>query len=296
MFTAAANAIWAKHGLAVDLVEPFPGPSNAKAVAAGRYDVCVTSVAHFVRAKYEEPALAARFVFMIARETHLAAFVIDGRPGVHGQPIRGIKGLAGASYLGERESFFVREYLALLRRLELEPGTAVAVPYEEQFEALARGKADVGIDFLDLRPRFEAALESGQRLRPLPFFEAGIHLYGSGLVASTRLIEARPEAIRRLVSALREALFATRDDPAAGLAELCRRFPATDRERAIAGWRAGSPLIFGRGELGAMERETWQRTLEHFAVVHDASPLEVEAVFDGVFVNAPAEGVAAARP
>jgi ABC-type nitrate/sulfonate/bicarbonate transport system substrate-binding protein len=233
---------------------------------------------------------------MIARETHLAAFVIDGRPGVHGQPIRGIKGLAGASYLGERESGFVREYLALLRWLELEPGAAVAAPYEEQFEALARGKADVGIDFLDLRPRFEAALESGQRLRPLPFFEAGIHLYGSGLVASTRLIEARPEAIRRLVSALREALFATRDDPAAGLAELCRRFPATDRERALAGWRAGSPLIFDWGELGAMDRETWKRTLEHFAAVHDASTLEVEAVFDGVFVKARAEGVAAARP
>src|ERR671932_145699 len=139
LFAADATGIWQAHGLEVELVEPEPGPENAKAVAAGSYDACLTSVAHFLRAKQEDPALAARFVFMVARQTHFAAFAIDGRDAEHGRPIESVGDLEGASFLGEPHSPFVREYLALLALAGIRPGRGVPVPYEEQLEALARG-------------------------------------------------------------------------------------------------------------------------------------------------------------
>src|SRR5919201_1477484 len=148
LFAAEATGIWQEHGLDVELVDPFPGPDNAKAVAAGRYDACLTSVAHYLRARREEPGRAARFVFMIARRPHIAAFVIEGRPADHGRPIVDFADLAGASFIGA-----------------------------------------------------------------LPFYRAGVELYGSGLVVADRLLETRPDAVRRLTDALRAALLATRDDP-----------------------------------------------------------------------------------
>src|SRR5919201_1284512 len=293
LFAAEATGIWQEHGLDVELVDPFPGPDNAKAVAAGRYDACLTSAAHFLRAKREDPALAAKFVFMVARRTHIAAFAIEGRPAAHGRPIAAIADLAGASFIGEPQSPFVREYLAFLALGGIEPGRGVALPYEDQFAAVARGEGDVAIDFLDLRPRFEEALRPDQRLRPPPFFEGGVSGYGSGLVVSTWLIETRRDAVRRLGGALRGGLLVTREDPAVGLDQLCRRYPATDRERALRGWSAGAPLVFV-GELGAMDRETWQETLEHYARVHGGPPLDPDEVFDGSFVSDRAEAASAA--
>lgn len=285
LFAAEANGIWRKHGLDVELVEPMPGPENAKAVAAGRYHACLTSVAHFLRAKRDDPDLGAKFIFMVARRTHLAAFCIADRPAAHGRPIEQIDDLAGATFLGEPRSPFVREYIALLRWLRLEPGPGVARPYDEQFDALAAGDGDVGIDFLDLRPRFEAALAPGQRLRALPFYEGGVDVYGSGLVAGVEWLESRPEAARRLTEALRDALLATREEPAAGLDALCRRYPRTDPTRALAGWSAGARLIFG-GELGAMDAETWRRTIDHHALASGTPRLDVASVFDGSLVTA----------
>jgi NitT/TauT family transport system substrate-binding protein len=279
LFAADATGIWERHGLDVELVDPFPGPDNAKAVAAGRYDACLTSVAHYARARREEPELAARFVFMVARRPHIAAFFVEGRPAEHGRPISDFADLAGASFVGETQSPFVRDYLAILRRLGIEPGRPVPLPYEHQFAALAAGEADVGIDFLDLRPRFDAAARSDQRIGALPFHRAGVELYGSGLVVSDRLLAERPETVQGLTAALRDALLATRDEPALGLEPLLARFPETDPARALAGWEAGAELVFG-DEIGTMDAATWRQTLAHHGL-----ELEPDEVADlGVLV------------
>ena len=284
LFAADATGIWESHGLEVELVDPAPGPENAKAVADGHYDACLTSVAHFLNAKADEPTLAAMFVFMIARRLHLAAFAIEARPAEHGRPIAEIRDLEGASFLGEAESPFVREYIALLHSLALEPGRGVPVAYDDQFSALAAGEGDVGIDFLNLRPRFAAELRARQRLCTLPFFRAGIDLYGSGLVVGTRWLKSGRETARRLAAALRDSLMVTRADPVAGLDGLIRRFPETDPKIALSGWTAGVPLVFA-GELGGMDGETWRRTIEHHALVHGTPRFDVDSVFEDVLVS-----------
>lgn len=287
-FTAAATRIYARHGLEVEIVDPFPGPDNIRAVAAGRYDFCLTSVAHFLRAKRDDHELRAKFVFMVARRTHMAAFCLERGA------IETFADLEGASFLGPPDSPFAREYRSLLRHLGLEPGPTVDLPYEEVFGALAAGRGDVAADFLDLLPRFEALA----RVHALPFYEAGLDLYGSGLVAGTRTIESRPEAVRRLVAAIREALRATRRDPAAGLPAMRSRFPELDEGRALAGWQAGTPLIFTESDrsLGAMDTATWERTIEHHAATHGSPPLPPTSVFDASFLLPDVGASAASGP
>ena len=293
-FAGLTRDVFARNGLEVTMLDPLPGPENVRGVAAGERDFCLTSVAHFLNAKRADPELGARFVFMVARRTHMGAFVVAGRPAVHGRPIASHADLAGASLLGDPESPFGREYRALLGRLHLQPGPSVEVPYAEIEAALAQGRGDVAADFVDLHPRFQAAAEPfGVTIDCLPFHEAGIDIYGSGLVTSTRLLDEEPERVARAVTAMREALELSRADPELGLDALLSQIPGADAGLVVAGWKAGQRLIFDGEDsaLGTMSAEKWRRTIDVYADAYDTPrDLAPEAVFASV---AP---LASARP
>lgn len=156
-FTAVAKGLYGRHGLEVEIVYPEPGPDNIKAVAAGRYDLCLTSVAHFLRAATEEPRIAARFVLMIAQHTHMGVLFARGRPASHGRTIEAFPDLDGASFLGTADSPFTREYLHLMDALALPVPRLVDVPYGQVKDALTGGKGDVTADFVDLLPDYRAS-------------------------------------------------------------------------------------------------------------------------------------------
>lgn len=286
-FTAAAIGLYDQHGLDVEIVDPEPGIENVRAVARGAYDACLTSVAYFLGAKDADPALPARFVFMVARRTHMAAFCVAGRATAAGRVPATFADLDGASVLGSADSPFVREYLGAAAALGIDTGPLVELPYDEVMDGLAAGRGDVAADYLDLLPAFEsAAAPHGVEVRSLPFYSAGLDLYGSGLVVGDRLLVERPEAVRRLVAAVRGALELTRRTPRIGLALLSDRFPDAEEKRTLDGWRAGEPLIFGDGDgaVGAMDEATWERTITHHAATHGTQSIPAAAAFDASFL------------
>ncbi|MEY2514118.1 MAG: NitT/TauT family transport system substrate-binding protein [bacterium] len=296
-FAGGDDDIFERHGLSIRIFDPEGGPANPAAVAAGRLDLCLTSVAHFLAAKRENPQLQARFVFMVARQSHMAAFVARGRPAAHGRPIETYADLDGATLLGDPDSPFGREYRALLSRLGARGGESVNVPYESIMQALADGRGDVAADFADLLPRFrEAAAPHGVQVDALPFHDAGIDIYGSGLVASTRLLAERPATARAAVRAFREALQASRDDPRRGLRGLLDHIPTADADAVLAGWSAGAPIVFDAepSALGTMTVEKWQRTIDYHADAYGGSrDIDVHELFDGAPLAA--DHAAAAR-
>jgi ABC-type nitrate/sulfonate/bicarbonate transport system substrate-binding protein len=297
-FVGITQGIFRRHGLDVEIVDPEPGPDNILAVDAGRYDLCLTSVAHFLNAKRLEPAIEPRFVFMVARRTHMAAFSVADRIAAHGRAIIEHADLDGATVLGVGDSAFVREYVTLLDQIGCSPGEIVETTYEEVMPALVRGDGDVAPDFLNLMPKFEAASAgTATRIVALPFYQAGIDVYGSGLVAGRELRRERPLVLQGAVDAMREALMATRDEPELGLEALTERVPTVDPGLALADWRAGEPLIFSdeAHELGSMNAGTWQRTLDYFAGAYgDPGDVDVNALCDTSFLTG--AGAATVRP
>jgi NitT/TauT family transport system substrate-binding protein len=283
-FAGGEDDIFANHGLSVRIFDPEGGPANPAAVAAGRLDLCLTSVAHFLAAKREDPELAARFVFMVARQSHMAAFVVHDRPAAHGRPIRTYADLDGASLLGDPESPFGREYRTFLNRLGASAGEPAVVPYESIMQALAEGRGDVAADFADLLPRFQKAADAhGLQVDALPFHEAGIDIYGSGLVASTQMLRERPATVRTAVRAFRDALLASRDDPKLGLGALLDHIPTAEANAVLAGWSAGAPIVFDAEPtaIGTMNAEKWRRTIEFHADAHGGpADIDVSEVFD----------------
>jgi NitT/TauT family transport system substrate-binding protein len=284
-FAGETEDIFGRHGLSIEILDPLPQAENILAVAAGRNDLCLTSVAHFLAARRQDPELEARFVFMVARQSHMGAFVVRGAKGPHGRRMKKHRDLDGASVLGAADSAFGREYITLLGRLGLRPGPFVEMPYEDIERALAEGKGHVAADFVDLLPRFQAAADPlGVRIDVMPFHEAGIDIYGSGLVTSTRLLRERPDTVRAAVSAFREALLASQDNPALGLEALIDHVPHADPELVVAGWEAGSSLIFDAEDtaLGTMHADKWRRTLDYHADAYGgARDIDADTVFDG---------------
>ena len=151
-------------------------------------------------------------------------------------------------------------------------------------EALAAGKADVAADWLDLLPDFQdAARTYGVRAIALPFFEAGVPSYGSGIVAGLDVIRSHPEALRRFVAAMKEGLVATHRRPDLGVKAMLARFPDIEPERAIAQWKVGERLIFdGAGNLealGIMDTAGWEATIAHHSATYGTGDLSPEDMF-----------------
>ncbi|MBA2366396.1 MAG: ABC transporter substrate-binding protein [Actinobacteria bacterium] len=281
-FTADAMGIFRDHGLEVEIVHPEPGPENIEAVAAGRYDFCLTSVTHFLRATTGDPGIGARFVFMVARHTHMGVFYAQDRPASHGRLIQTFSDLEGASFIGNSDSPFAREYLQLLKTIGVTAAPLVEMPYGEVAEGLAMGKGDVTADYVDLGPDYQArGMANGDEITALPFHEAGIDTYGSGLVAGTRLIESRPDLVRAVIAVVQEALEATRHDPSRGVGALLEAYPEAGFDRTLASWKASEPLIFlddGRA-AGEIDPDKWRRTAAHHMDVHATTFVEPESVY-----------------
>lgn len=296
---ARAGGIYEAHGVAVELVEPEPGPRNISAVGRGDYDLALTSVPYYLWARDEEPGLDARFVFMLSRRTHMTAFVVD-RPAAHGRPITSFADLAGASFAvrttppagteGLRlrmwqahQARLGRDYLALLSRLGLEPGDMVDVGERSSLDATLAGEADVSAEWIELGVNLRRdAAALGFRIRSLPFAEAGVPGYLNGFVAGSDTIRERPEALSRFVAAVREAVTAVREDPAPALELMAAELPDRDGVTVLERWRLGEPFMFDDDGLGVgtVDAEAWAATLNYHVATHGTRPFDPATAFD----------------
>lgn len=284
----------------MELVEPEPGPYNVAAVGRGDYDLCLTSVPYYLWARDEDPALDARFVFVVSRRVHMTAFAVVGRPAAHGRSITSFADLSGASFAVRTEvpagtsepnrrmsqvhqERLARDYLALLAHLELEPGPIVDVGASSTLDACLDGTADVAAEWIELGVGLQAsAAARGLQIRLLPFADAGVPGYLNGFVAGAGTIHERPEALARFVAAVREAMLAVRDDPRPALELLAAELPDRDGATVLERWRLGEPNMFGdRGvDAGTMDAAGWAATVDYHVRVNGTRPIDPATVFD----------------
>ncbi|MDP8927879.1 MAG: ABC transporter substrate-binding protein [Actinomycetota bacterium] len=242
---------------------------------------------NFIEAKESDPGLAARYVFMVSRRSHIAAFTLTRGTARQVRSVKEFHQLNGASFLRSTDASYMGapEYLPLLQLLRLHPGTILNVHYSELYEAFVEGRGDVAVTWLNLLPDVQAiAGGRDMHVQAFPFHKAGLNVYGSGIVASQYMINVRPEVLLRFIVALREALQAVRRDPGIALRVFQERYPDRDPERAIEVWNAGKQLIFGDDDaqdaLGTMDTATWQATIEHHARSYGSANFSPCEAFD----------------
>lgn len=275
--TAADTGVFARRGLDVELLEPSGGPDNIVRVAEGGADFCLTSVDHYLRARAEQPSIAARFIAIVTQRTPMSAFVIAQRRTAAGvRPVRA-RDLAGARIAGTSGSRFTRRLLDHLRARGAEPGELVDLPYEDWMPALGAGDVDAVPDFADLLPRMRRHVPAHEVVA-LRLCDDGDETYGSGVVTSDRLLAERPALARLLIRALVDAWVATRQHPRAGLAAFARRYGEVDGDLVVECWRETERLIFA-GPPGHLDPVRWRATLSAVAAAHDLPAPDPESTY-----------------
>ena len=302
---AQAGGIYAAHGLEVELAQPEPGPRNVAAVGRGDYDLCLTSVPYYLWARDDDPALDARFIFVVSRRVHMTAFAVEGRPAAHGRPITSFADLAGASFavrtevpagtsdLNRRMSQvhqerLARDYSALLAHLGLEPGPLVDVGSRSTLDACLEGAADVAAEWIELAVGLRASAAARDlEVRLLPFADAGVPGYLNGFVTGAETLRRRPEALARFVAAVREAMVAVRNDPQPALELLAAEHPDHDGATVLERWRLGEPNMFADRDdgdptmgAGTMDADGWAATVDYHVRVNGTRSLDPATVFD----------------
>jgi NitT/TauT family transport system substrate-binding protein len=234
-------------------------------VAAGGADFCLTSVTHYLRARAQSGALAARFVAVVTQRHPMAGLVRAD------SSLTTPADLAGRRLGGPAGSALVAEYEAGLRWRGVPRSVLVSVAYSDAPAALGRGEVDVVPDFADLVPRTRR--QAGVPIRAVPL---GVEVYGSGLVAGDRV---PPDVVERMRAVLTTALVRQREDPTAGVEQLEARYPGVGPADAVEGWRLVEPNVFTGVGPGSMEAERWAETLAWTAAAHGFEPPEPRTVY-----------------
>jgi NitT/TauT family transport system substrate-binding protein len=234
-------------------------------VAAGGADFCLTSVAHYLRARAQSGALAARFVAVVVQRSPMAGIVAAV------SPFTVPADLAGTRLGGPSDSALVAEFRAGLSTLGVGAPTLVPVDYGLAPAALGRGEVDVVPDFADLVPRTRR--QAGVAVRAIPL---DVEVYGSGLVAADRV---PGDVVERMRAAVVTALLRQRADPRAGIEQLRDRYPEADPADAVEGWRLVERNVFTGPEPGTMEVGRWAETIAWTADAHGLPAPGPETVY-----------------
>src|SRR5258707_12027939 len=135
-----ASGVFAQLGIDVDVADPDPGgPETILQVAAGGAEFCLTSVAHYMRARAQSPDLGARFVAVIGQRSPMSAIVRADSKITRPADLAGLR--LGGPTAGSM-SDLVKEYCAALVHLNLAPAVLQPMEYSDGPLALARGEID----------------------------------------------------------------------------------------------------------------------------------------------------------
>lgn len=263
-FAAAANGLFARHGLDVDILDPPPGPDMeiSYRVAAGGADFSLTGVTYHLFAHRDaDRRLAARFVSVLQPRAGLAAVVPAA------SDLWMPSDLGGRRLARSAAAWLAAECVAALLARGVDAPVVVPAPAGAA-SALRDGSVDLIATFVDTVGIGDRA---GFPVRQIP---VGLDVYGSGLIAGDHVPD---DLAVRVAAAVAEAFDLQRREPSAGLRSFCERFPGVDPGRAARSWTELAPYCFDSGPTGSMTRAGWQRTLDWLTGVHG---LLVDAVDD----------------
>lgn len=270
---AAADGLFADHGLDVEVLHPASGPENVRRVATGGSEFCLTSMGHYLSARERFGDLPARFVSAVVQRHPISGLVAAD------SDFHTPADLSGRRVGGSADKGLLAEYQAALEHLGFDRGEFVETKYPDAPAALAEGRIDALPDFVDLVPR--TSLQSGVAVRAIHF---GVQAYGHGLVAGDHV---DLETVGLMQDGIAAALNRQRDDPTIGLDILAERYPEADPGLAVDGWAMGVPGIFTGAPVGSSTPEGWESTISFLAAAHGSARLDPETVYRPDAIRSP---------
>ncbi|WP_046111741.1 ABC transporter substrate-binding protein [Aquincola tertiaricarbonis] len=196
-------------------------------VASGAYDMGFGDISALIEFNASQPG--APLLQAVYQYYNRAPFVIIGRKdrGIT-QDFKSLQGkrIAAAAVESTRRAWPMAARHAGMKAEAIE---WVTTDFSQRDNVIIRGDVDGATYFHD------SALSLFQRIDPaqlsvLSYAEAGLNLYGNAILASTKLMADKPQAVRGFLKATNRALLECLADPVAAMQYVKRREPMVDEK------------------------------------------------------------------
>lgn len=285
-FAAAEGGLFSDQGLEVEFVDCIQAfdfslrgfATRPQAVAAGRADFALTSVAYLLAAQTAAGgALPVRFAAISHQRSPLCGVVRDDGE------VTGPEDLAGRRAARWRMPWFAKDYEGALELMNIASPEIVDLSHDLD-GALGRGEIDVIPTWMDMTWHHR---DAGFTTRAIPL---DIDVYTSGLVAADRL---EPQLISRVRDAFVAGYELQRAQPTLGITGFQRRYPDVSQDHIRASWSSFEPYAFDRVPPGTMDADRWDETIDYTARTHGLSSFPGERLYRPELLTPPREPVPA---
>lgn len=246
LWLALTRGYLAAEGIELELTPGAGAFTAAPRLAEGGYDLAYGDVNALIEVCARRPDIAPRGVYMVFNASPSCVLVAaDGS-------IRHPRDLVGQRLIGHDSDVALRTFGALCRHQGLDPaGLSVASAWSGMAgmaEEVLAGRAAGAFGYVST---FTGALVAADpallgQVRFLRFAEFAPDLYGSVVMASTRLLNDEPERVSRLLAAINRGAMDMLREPEAGLAALARVAPGLNPEAERARLQATLDLEMSR--------------------------------------------------
>lgn len=265
MAIAQVQGIFQAAGLEVEFTPGRGAYTAAQRLAQEGFDAAYGDVNALIELAALHPHDdLPRAVLMVHQQT--PAVISVARDG----PIQHAAALRGATLLGHASDVALRLFPLFAAREQL-PANTVTVqtadgPMLELLQGMLGGKVAgiFGYATTHTAALAGAGLHAPELLRFLPYATSCGDLYGSALMVSASLLRDAPEAVQRLVQAVRNGITLAQADPKAAIAAAHALDGRIDREIEAERWRgtleddmlcAGPvPASFGKADMARLDR------------------------------------------
>lgn len=239
-YGAWSKGIYAKHGIDITITRGYGSGDTVTKVAAGAADFGVADIAAVMTAR-ARTNVPVKTIAVVYNESPHSLFVLKS------SGITSFKGLEGKKIgitPGNSHRFYFPE---VAKKAGTDPNKLIWTNMDGA--AMAAQLIARNIDaapFYSIHYYYinKAAVKAGQEILPLPFVEVGFKIYAASLITTDKMIQDKPDLVKRFLAATKEAF----EWAAANPEEACKlhvaRFPEVELDDCMGSVSAVMKFVF----------------------------------------------------
>jgi len=239
-YGAWSKGIYAKHGIDITITRGYGSGDTVTKVASGAADFGVADIAAVMTAR-ARTNVPVKTIAVLYNESPHSLFVLKS------SGITTFKGLEGKKIgitPGNSHRFYFPE---VAKKAGTDPNKLIWTNMDGA--AMAAQLIAKNIDaapFYSIHYYYinKAAVKAGEEILPLPFVEVGFKIYAASLITTDKMIQDKPDLVRRFLAATKEAF----EWAAANPEEACKlhvaRFPEVELDDCMGSVKAVMKFVF----------------------------------------------------
>lgn len=270
-YGAWAKGIWAQEGLDITITRGYGSGDTAAKVAGGAVDFGVSDVGAVLTAR-ARAKLPVKTIAAVYTHSPHSLFVLKS------SGITGFKGLEGKR-IGITPGNSHKLYFP---KVASKSGTDASKIVWVNMDGGAMGP-QLFAKNIDAAPFYsihhyyqnKAAQKAGQEIMVLPFYSSGLAIYSASLITSEKMLQEKPETVRKFLSAARKSFEWARDNQVEACKLHVQKVPEVDLDDCLNSLKATLAFVFNDYQRkNGFGHVTAERLKETWAVVADSQELD----------------------